>query len=153
VILFKEIILKVFLISCVRKKRTYSCKAKDLYTSPLFIKSYKYAEQQADKIFILSAKYGLVKPDEIIEPYNQTLNKMSDKERIDWSRKVIERLSEETSLKNDKFIILAGKNYYEKILPSIYIYELPLLGLGIGIGKRLKWFDEHTKKNDYLLFL
>ncbi|NLM00831.1 MAG: hypothetical protein GX220_05190 [Treponema sp.] len=146
--------MKVFLISCTQSKRTYKCKAKDMYLGSLFIKSYKYAEQEkADRIFILSAKYGLVKPDEIIEPYNQTLNKMSDKERIDWSRKVIERLSEEVSLKNDKFIILAGKNYYEKILPSICIYELPLLGLGIGIGKRLKWFDEHILKNDYLLFL
>jgi len=38
------------------------------------------------------------------------------------------------------------KKFYQ-----VYIYELPLSNL--GIGKRLKWFDDHMLKNDYLLFL
>ena len=43
---------KIVLISCVSKKRDYSCKARDLYISELFKKSLDYAEKvvKADNI-------------------------------------------------------------------------------------------------------
>ena len=72
---------KVILISCVSLKRNVKCEAQYLYISPLFVKSLQYAKlQNPDKIFILSAKYGLVKCDDIIEPYNVTLKNFSKKE-------------------------------------------------------------------------
>jgi len=40
----------------------------------------------ADKIFILSAKYGLVPEDMIIEPYNETLKDKSTQERRAWQK-------------------------------------------------------------------
>ncbi len=53
-------------------------KAEDLYVSDLFRKSLAYARQlQPAAIFILSAKYGLVRPADPIDPYNLTLNKLS----------------------------------------------------------------------------
>ena len=116
-----------------------------MYISPLFIKSLKYAKQlNPDNIYILSAKYGLVRNDEFLEPYNLTLNNFSKDERIEWSDKVIEKLKLVTSIDNDNFIILAGNNYYEYLINKLKHYELPLDGL--GIGKRLKWLDEHINK-------
>lgn len=51
---------KIGLISCVSKKLNCKTKAKDLYTSPLFKYSLAYARKlNPDKIYILSAKYGL----------------------------------------------------------------------------------------------
>ena len=71
---------RVVLIACCSKKQNIRCKAKDMYISPLFKYSYKYASQlKPDYIFILSAKYGLINVDDIIEPYNETLNKKSKK--------------------------------------------------------------------------
>ena len=53
---------KVTLISCVSKKLDLKSKAQDLYQSPLFKKKLAYAEQiNSDEIYILSAKYGLLK--------------------------------------------------------------------------------------------
>jgi len=64
----------IVLRSCVKSKRSYRCKAAEMYTSPLFQKTMAYAQRlRAKRIFILSAKYGLLDPDDIIDPYEQTL--------------------------------------------------------------------------------
>ena len=72
---------KVVLISCGSQKATKAVQAKDMYTSTLFKKSYAYAVQlHPDKIYILSAKYGLLDPNKTIAPYDMTLNKMNSAE-------------------------------------------------------------------------
>jgi hypothetical protein len=61
---------KVVLISCASKKLPHKAKAKDLYISPLFKKNLAFAHfLRADKIFILSAKYGLLSLEQVIELY------------------------------------------------------------------------------------
>ncbi|WP_394897168.1 DUF6884 domain-containing protein [Clostridium paraputrificum] len=46
--------MKVALISCSKSKRSYKCKALELYSpSKLFSLSYQYAKTFADKIYIL----------------------------------------------------------------------------------------------------
>jgi hypothetical protein len=53
-----------------------------MYTSTLFRKMMAYAERLIPKsTFILSAKYGLLHPDTVIEPYEQTLKRMKARER------------------------------------------------------------------------
>jgi cytoplasmic iron level regulating protein YaaA (DUF328/UPF0246 family) len=65
----------IILISCASTKCQYKTEAQNMYISPLFIKSLKYAKNKlkSDKIFILSAKYGLLDLIDVIEPYNVTL--------------------------------------------------------------------------------
>ena len=63
--------MKIALISCVSKKQELSdgekVKAKDLYISPLFKMAYDYAKKlDVDRVFILSAKHGLLSPDKEI---------------------------------------------------------------------------------------
>lgn len=136
--------VKFVLISCVSKKLSNKAKAKDLYVSPLFRYNLKYAfSLNPDKIFILSAKYGLVNLDDEIEPYDKTLNKMNKVERREWSEKVLSQLENKVNLKNDEIIFLAGKNYREYLLPYITNYKIPLEGL--SIGKQLKYLKEHLE--------
>jgi hypothetical protein len=124
---------KIVLISCVFKKRTYKCKVRDLYISPLFKKNLQYALKLApDHIFILSAKYGLAELDDEIEPYDQTLNAMSAQENRQWARQVLQQLSEKVDLKNDQFIFLAGIKYRKNLVPRMTHVEIPLEGLRIG---------------------
>ena len=83
----------IVLISCVKKKLKQPAMAKVLYSSDLFQKMYQYAQMLTpDMIFILSAKYGLLVPDEIIAPYEKTLKKMKISERRQWSQGVIKEL-------------------------------------------------------------
>lgn len=135
---------KIVLISCVSKKLNRKSRAQDLYASPLFRKNLKYANSlNPDKIFILSAKYGLLRLDEEVEPYNQTLNNMSSVEIQQWADLVLARLKEVSSLDEDEFIFLAGENYRKFLIPHLKNYNVPMLGL--GIGKQLRWLSERIK--------
>ena len=59
---------------CMREG--YHCAGKDLYRSVWFLKARACAEAVGSCWFILSAEYGLVHPDEMIEPYEMTLDTM-----------------------------------------------------------------------------
>ena len=124
---------KVVLISCVKSKLIVPAKAKDLYTSDLFRSALEYAYYlKADKIFILSAKYGLVELDQVISPYEMTLNKMGEPQKRAWASTVIQALCQKTDLQSDLFIILAEENYRKYLIPALKHYEIPLEGLAFG---------------------
>lgn len=133
--------MKIALISCVSKKLKLTkgefVPAKDLYTSSLFKMAYAYAENLGvDRVYILSAKHGLLAPTDRIEWYNETLLNKSAKERREWSDNVLNALKEKGyDLSKDTFYLLAGKKYYQYLLGEgkMEMYELPYKGLkGIG---------------------
>jgi len=135
---------KVTLISCVSKKLDFKAKAQDLYQSPLFQKSLAYAKQiNSDEIYILSAKYGLIKLNDIIEPYDKTLNKMSVSEKKKWSNEVFTKLQKYEIINNTNFIFLAGENYRKYLIEKLPNYEVPMKGL--KIGKQLQFLTEKLK--------
>ena len=120
------------LISCTKSKLDYACRAKDLYSkSNLFRHSYRYACTITDKIYILSAKHGLVDKNTIIEPYDETLLDKNAIEKEEWAKNVIESLAAVSALDNDEYLILAGKVYFEKLLPRIKNYRIPLEGVSL----------------------
>jgi cytoplasmic iron level regulating protein YaaA (DUF328/UPF0246 family) len=128
----------IVLISCVKSKRSHRCKAGDMYTSPLFQKMMAYADRLKPKeTFILSAKYGLLHPNDIIEPYERTLKEMKSSERLAWANRVIEQLRKHRDLSNDHFVFLAGAAYRQNLIPYLKHYSIPMKGL--GLGKQLQW--------------
>lgn len=98
-------------ISCVKTKRKMICKAKDLYISPLFKKAYEYALKNTiseDNIYIISAKHGLIHNQQIIAPYEQTLNNASIKERKIWAYRVLQQMARYGIPQDAKIMILGG---------------------------------------------
>lgn len=135
---------KIILISCVSKKGDKKTKAKDLYESPLFVKSLAYGQKlNPDKIYILSALHHLLDLDTEIEPYNLTLNNMTKSEKTNWGKIVIEQLQKIADIKNDKFIILAGQNYLTPIQKCLTNIETPLNRK--KIGERLQFLTNQLK--------
>ena len=67
-------------------------------------------------VFILSAKCGILKSDEIIEPYNETLNTKTREEQRKWAEKVLHQIKKECDINLDTFIFLAGKKYYRDLV-------------------------------------
>lgn len=108
--------------------------------SSRFHKAYQFAKLVSDKIFILSAKYGLLPEDRLIETYDESLHDKNAQERKNWADNVLHELQKVADLDNDEFIVLAGKKYCEYLLPSLSHYWLPLEGMSIG-----KWDPELTK--------
>ena len=123
----------IVLISCVSQKLPNRAKVRDLYVSTLFKLNLKYAEMlRPDAIYILSAKHGLLTLEEVIEPYEVTLNTMRSADIKRWAEQVMGQLSSQVSLDETKVIFLAGDKYRRYLLPHIPSYEIPLEGLRIG---------------------
>jgi hypothetical protein len=77
-----------------------------------------------------------------IEPYNLTLNNMTEKEIKEWAVKVINQLGYKTDLNNDHFIFLAGNKYRKYLVSYLKSYEVPLEGL--PIGRQLQYLKRNT---------
>lgn len=83
----------VILIACSKQKEAAPRPARQLYKSQLFTKSLAYAEQRgADTIYILSAKHGLLGPNQVIAPYDETLSRQPRAERRRWAQRVLGQL-------------------------------------------------------------
>jgi len=137
---------KIVLISCGSKKLSIKTKAKNMYQSPLFKHSLEYAiKLNPDKIFILSAHYGLLELETEIEPYDVTIANISKAnrekkpqlkvltktEKIIWGKQIIESLSRFSDLEKDLFIVLAGLEYVKPIISNLTNLEQPLKGIGL----------------------
>lgn len=143
----------IILISCVSKKGTQKCKAKNLYTSDLFKKAWTYANSiKHDDIYILSAKHGLLNPDTEIEPYDVTLNTMKSKDKQSWVDMVMQQFQAEgIDLNNTHFIFLAGKAYCDPLIKTKKFphHERPYDGCkGIGyilqfLNNKIKNYEKH----------
>jgi len=135
---------QICLVACARKKTTHATRAESLYVSPLFKKSRRYA-LGFDRWYILSAKYGVLEPSLVVEPYEMTLKQMTKKDRHAWSRRVARSICNLTAA-SDRIVILAGLDYREELIPLLrdrkYIVDVPMKGL--GIGQQLHWLDKQS---------
>ena len=135
----------IALVSCVKSKVVGPCPAKDLYRSALFRYMRAYAEDHADRWFILSAKFGLVAPDVVMESYEQTLNGASISVRRAWADRVAGQMREQRILRPGvSFLWLAGQAYQKHLSQILVDYEQidPLVGK--RIGERLAWLKNHS---------
>lgn len=135
----------VALVSCVKSKSDRPKPAKELYTSTLFRKSSKYARMVGDQWFILSAKYGLLSPEEKISPYEKTLNNMRVADRRKWAKGVLKQLKNIVH-PGDEIVILAGVKYREHLIQPLQnmgcTISIPMEGLSFGL--QLSWLKEHV---------
>lgn len=102
------------LVGCVKTKRSGRHPARDLYTSELFRLRRARAEESGKPWFILSAKYGLVSPDEVINSYDRAMADLSTAERREWAAGVLRKLDTAVSpLKGKVVEIHAAVEYVE----------------------------------------
>lgn len=132
---------KVIVIGCTKKKKSCKCDAKTMYSeSTLFRKTLQYIniEFPGVQYVILSAKYGILYPCDVIEPYDVSmLEATKDKKK---HLKIVKNVKE--NLKEcDQIIAMCGKNYLDILKESCSnkIIIEPMKGL--GIGKRLRFLN------------
>lgn len=134
--------MKIGLISCTKKKKTFLCEAEKLYSeSFLFRHALRYCKRHYDKVYILSAEYGLVELHQKIKPYDLTLKSMKKEKRRNWAEKVASELKKKIK-KGDVLYFHTGKYYRELLIPLLdNQIKVPLKHL--EIGKQLSFY-----KND-----
>lgn len=138
----------VYLVSCVSKKRAQECAARDLYVSALFCKARRYAEASGCPWYILSAEYGLVSPDQIVAPYERTLNTMAVADRRAWAERVAVQLAAAVP-DLARVVFLAGERYREFLAQHLIrrgvVVSIPMEGL--RIGEQLSWLGQHSPQS------
>lgn len=130
--------MRIGFVACCGQKLNRPSPAGEIYVSPLFKMSRQAITKGTSSWFILSAKHGLLRPDEIISPYDQSLQDMNKEERQQWTERV---RSEILKVAGDaELIVLAGELYLRPFegLPNRIIKPLK----GLVIGKRLKFLKE-----------
>ena len=134
--------MSLYLVSCVGKKLSVPAPAAYLYTSAWFRKARSYVDNSGRPWFILSAKYGLLHPDRVVEPYDVTLNSLPVADRREWARNVLADLGSHLA-GVDTVVFLAGKRYRQFLEGSLaakgVTVSVPMEGL--RIGEQLSWLE------------
>lgn len=137
----------VLLVGCVKTKASEARPARDLYTSPLFEKRRDYAESSGVPWVVLSAEYGAVDPDEVIEPYDRFLEDQPAAYKREWAQDVIEQLEALHGPLDDKvFELHASRAYGDPLEPLLRRRGATLLRPldGLTFGQHLQWYPSDT---------
>jgi len=126
------------LVACGKAKLDHPAPARDLYTGTLFRFARAYCERTYDTWYILSARHGLVLPEAVIAPYDQTLAGASRDARRRWATWVADQLW--ALGVEGRFYLHAGEDYADFLAPQLSVVRRPLQGL--GIGQQLHWYKE-----------
>ena len=133
-------VARLYLVSCVAKKKRCLAPAMNLYESPWFNLARARVEREGAHWYILSAKYGLVHPKTEIAPYDETLNVMGVAQRLDWAARV--KIQMDQMLPDaDEVVVFAGQRYRENLAGYLQCrfnsVNVPMEGL--RIGQQLRW--------------
>jgi hypothetical protein len=136
----------VGLVGCASQKLKREAPARELYVSTLFKKASTYAEANSDIWFVLSAKHGLVHPDQMLEPYDMKLGTKAAGPIHTWAAKVRFQLNEWTLPGSiEEVLLLAGGQYAiaagSPANPAPWTVTDPMKGM--GIGQRLQFLTNN----------
>lgn len=123
---------KIGLIACSSKKKNKPIEAQYLYNSQLFKAGLKYLRSSGcHQIYILSAKYHVLKLTDIVMPYDLFLKKLNKEDKKSWNDKCHEQLIKLIK-PEDLILSILGKDYeiaIEKLENKIL---KPTEGLTVG---------------------
>jgi hypothetical protein len=121
------------LVSCGSLKLTHAAPARDIYCSTRFKLTSAIVEHEPWAI--LSAKHGLLWPDTVIEPYDESLVDMTERERHAWAQSLLAQIPAA-----DRYVIWAGRLYADP-LATVLNADLPMHGL--SMGRQLAYLKKH----------
>ncbi|WP_157845282.1 MULTISPECIES: DUF6884 domain-containing protein [Pseudofrankia] len=145
------------LIGCVKTKQARADRAADLFVSPLFAGRRAYAEGSGLPWYVLSAKYGLLAPDDVIGPYDVYLPDQPAGYRRAWGQFVGMQLASLLGdLRGLMIEVHAGAVYLDPLRSPLEELGARLSApLGhLRLGEQLAWYgitpppDEHLEAAD-----
>lgn len=106
----------------------------------------RWVEASCSRWFILSAKHGLVAPDDVLDPYDETLTTKGLSARRYWSVQVMTQLRNVLGdLSAYEFEVHAGAAYSEYGLRSGLVSAGAVVRLpteGLSLGKQLAFYRD-----------
>ncbi|MDK3256583.1 DUF6884 domain-containing protein [Blastococcus capsensis] len=140
----------VVLVGCSGSKAPGPAPAAELFTGVAFRKARDLAARSGKPWYVLSAKFGLLHPDEVIASYDAYLPKQSARYRSAWADWVVAQLGERHALRGMTVEAHAGGAYCEPLIRPLAnvgaTLTQPLAGL--GLGRRLAWYGSSPGSPD-----
>ena len=135
--------LRIAIISCSKKKQKGIHRADELYISAFFRASLAYALENFDRVYILSAKYGLLTLHRRVKTYEKSIRSLSGVQRRRWAEKVAGEMRQYLR-SGSRITFFCGELYRKDLLPLLkedFQCSAPLKGL--SLGKQLQWYKLH----------
>ncbi len=133
----------VGIISCGKAKLPHAARARDLYIGDLFLLQRNYIETVTDDWYILSAKYGLVARDQVIDPYEQRVTSYNAKQYEVWLKHVRHQVRA-TFPTYTRFLSTAPAPYRAALPPDRTICPWPET-FNMGLGRQRQWLIQQAK--------
>ncbi|MGY1722753.1 DUF6884 domain-containing protein [Blastococcus sp. SYSU DS0533] len=143
----------VVLVGCSGSKAAGPAPAAELFTGATFRKARDLAVRSGRPWYVLSAKFGLLHPEEVVAPYDVYLPKQSARYRSAWAVWVVAQLGERHDLRGLAVEAHAGSAYCEPLISPLAraggTLVQPLAGL--RQGERLAWYGGPAQHPEELL--
>ena len=161
------VVVRVVLVGCVSGKLAGAAQAQDLYTTPLFLRRRAYAEAAVEELgtcwLVLSAKHGLIPPNQVVHPYDEQLvrarvSDFSVKVRTSLMWWIDELEPADERLGPLVLEVHAGVHYVDGVERAVrwlnsfgdmhtrITVEAPLKGL--AIGRQFQWYDRRAEARE-----
>ena len=126
--------------------------AEQLYCSELFYKSRRYAQANFDTWLILSAKHGLVRPCDILAPYDCKLTTLPGAERAELAIRVSRQATALFQSADVEITSICGEEY-DRLLEQAGVNIARHPEFALPIGKKLKSLGAATdpQNSEHLL--
>ncbi len=137
-------------MGCGKSKLSRAAPARALYAPPkglLFKASLEVAEKLHPRVHVLSAKYGLVALEQMLEPYELSIRQLTPEQQDAWGLSVVESLALNYPGCLLELHAYASKPYLVPIrrhLPSGWKVVEPMRGL--EQGERLGWLKRERAR-------
>lgn len=136
----------MIVIGCGKQKLDHEARASELYTGGLFRLARRYARLSGEPWGVLSAKYGLVRPEQRLFPYDQRLGLRGSALEC-WAGCEADKLVRFWGLSaGDRVTCLMGATYAKPFCRAARALGLrtfePLEGL--GLGQRMRWLSQRA---------
>jgi hypothetical protein len=133
----------VLLVGAGKRKAEGPAPAEDLYTGPIFRARRAHVERRGLAWFILSPRFGLLRPDEVIAPYDLPMAQQGVDYRRAWAESVVHQLAAALgSLDNRTVELHAGAAYVGPLRDPLRQRGATVLEpvAGLSQGHQLQWY-------------
>lgn len=139
---------QITLVACVSRKLEYPAPAAELYQGQWWTAAKGFAQMRPGSWYALSARHGIVEPNQVLDPYDETLIGKPKPERIRWAERVIEQLHK-IAAPGAEVTFLAGRKYREFVIPALVttpeeLWTARVPAAGLNIGQQVQFFRLFT---------
>lgn len=131
----------VYVVGCGKAKQSRRTRASEMYTGGLFRACAEHARANGDTWRILSGLHGIMKPEQVIAPYDARVPRR-ERELGYWVNNAANSLTADPTLRAGfRVVCLAGEEYAAPLRAELerrgIQVDCPLRGL--QVGQRLAW--------------